>query len=591
MCASTSFMPLVKGKLPTSILASVLLVISITGLAFAGTFDHAAELPRVTVQTALSSTPAPGAIHLSAGGNLQQAVNSANCGDTIYLQAGAIFNGNVFLPAKNCDNAHWIIIRTSAPDSALPAQGTRLTPCYAGVSSLPGRPALNCKSTAKVTAQVRAFNSGGTFIFNPGANHYRFIGLEISRLPYSNQIPVVYQLVQANGTADHIIFDRVWMHGNPHDDTGRGVRLNGMTTTAVIDSYFSDFHCEAVAGACTDSQAISGGNGSLAGGPYRIHNNFLESSAENILFGGGPGNAVPSDIEITQNHFFKPLIWKPGQPGFVGGRTGKPFTVKNLLELKNAQRVLVEGNIMENTWGGFSQAGYGVLLTPRGSWAPVQDITIRLNRISHVGGGMQLSATRNLENGVWVDSLAAQRWSIHDDVIDDISAARYVGSGIVFLITTGFTSHLFNNMSINHVTAFADPNHGIISLGGRTDIPKASNMNLDNNLMLAGEFPVWSTGLALGCALSGRPLLSFNACWSAYTFTGNGLIGASSTPAWPNGNMFPAGVASVQFVNYNNANGGDYHLQANSPYKGAGTDGKDLGADINALNAAIAGVY
>jgi hypothetical protein len=36
----------------------------------------------------------------------------------------------------------------------------------------------------------------------------------------------------------------------------------------------------------------------------------------------------------------------------------------------------------------------------------------------------------------------------------------------------------------------------------------------------------------------------------------------------------------VQFTNYNNGNGGDYTLVPTSPYKNAGLDGKDLGADI-----------
>jgi hypothetical protein len=52
----------------------------------------------------------------------------------------------------------------------------------------------------------------------------------------------------------------------------------------------------------------------------------------------------------------------------------------------------------------------------------------------------------------------------------------------------------------------------------------------------------------------------------------------------------PASAAAVRFINYNNGNGGDYHLQASSPYKGKVTDGKDLGADINAIHAATAGV-
>jgi hypothetical protein len=44
----------------------------------------------------------------------------------------------------------------------------------------------------------------------------------------------------------------------------------------------------------------------------------------------------------------------------------------------------------------------------------------------------------------------------------------------------------------------------------------------------------------------------------------------------------PSGFSGV-FVNFNNGNGGDYHLAARSPYKNAGTDGKDLGADVDAV--------
>ncbi|PYX23748.1 MAG: hypothetical protein DMG87_04895, partial [Acidobacteria bacterium] len=85
-----------------------------------------------------------GQIHqVLAGQSLQTALNNAQCGDTIALQAGATFSGSFTLPAKACDDQHWITIRTSALAS-LPAEGTRITPCYAGVSSLPGRPSFHC---------------------------------------------------------------------------------------------------------------------------------------------------------------------------------------------------------------------------------------------------------------------------------------------------------------------------------------------------------------------------------------------------------------------------------------------------------------
>jgi hypothetical protein len=49
-------------------------------------------------------------------------------------------------------------------------------------------------------------------------------------------------------------------------------------------------------------------------------------------------------------------------------------------------------------------------------------------------------------------------------------------------------------------------------------------------------------------------------------------------------------TAAVQFVDYNGGNGGDYHVLPSSPYKGAASDGMDLGANIDGVKQAIAGV-
>ena len=127
----------------------------------AGGYDGPAALPQILIQTAMTNTPAPGiTTTVNSGGNLQNALNNAKCGDTIRLQAGATFTGMFTFPNKSCDDSHWIIVRTSSDNSLLPAEGSRLTPCYAGVSSLPGRPALNCSSTKNVLAKL-ILNKGG----------------------------------------------------------------------------------------------------------------------------------------------------------------------------------------------------------------------------------------------------------------------------------------------------------------------------------------------------------------------------------------------------------------------------------------------
>ncbi|MGB4847892.1 MAG: T9SS type A sorting domain-containing protein, partial [Saprospiraceae bacterium] len=74
----------------------------------------------------------------------------------------------------------------------------------------------------------------------------------------------------------------------------------------------------------------------------------------------------------------------------------------------------------------------------------------------------------------------------------------------------------------------------------------------------------------------------FNPNW---VVTKNVDIGGSATN-YPVGNYFPSNIAAVGFADYA---GGDYHLTSQSFYKNLGTDGKDLGADIDSI--VIASTY
>ena len=579
--------------------AALTLTVSPPAPSTGGSFDGPAELPRIYILTAMAVTPAPGStITVNAGADLQSALDSANCGDTIQLQAGGTFTGIFTFPAKSCDDNHWIIVRTSADDSLLPPEGSRLTPCYAGVSSLPGRPAFNCTSTNNVTAKVVMATTGeGPIIFASGANYYRLIGLEITRLGGTGFVDALASVANG-GTASNIIFDRVWMHGTAHDDTNRGLWLQGGTYLSAIDSFYTDFHCVSIAGACTDAQAIAGGLGSPPMGPYKITDNFLEASGENILFGGGSATGTPADIQISQNHMFKPLTWMKGQPGYVGGKDGNPFIVKNLFELKNAQRVLLEGNILENSWGGFSQVGFAILLTPKnqsGHLCPicqVTDVTIRDNSIHHVGAGLQIANALDGTGPGVGPPLDGQRYSIHDIVIDDIDGEKYNGPGEFAQVSVSPGAPVLQNVTLNHVTAFPASHLFIIGdyLGTTSQM---KNFVFTNSIVNAGLYPIWSTGGdATNCAYHDLPLATFKGCFTGSTFLNNVIIAAPSNEpaiAWPAGNLFPASAAAVEFVNYNGGDGGDYQLQPSSCYKEKGTDGSDLGANIAALNAAIAG--
>lgn len=554
-----------------------------------GQYDGPAELPRIYLQSSMSDTPSAGKTwSVAAGADVQQALNNAACGDVIALQEGATFSTTLTMPAKSCDDSHWITVRTSAPDSDLPQEGTRITPCYAGVQSLPGRPSYNCSNPQNVMAKIvfSKKTGAGPIVFAPGASHYRFVGLEITRNPNT---PIVYALMSMTPgyPADHLVFDRMWVHGTAQDETSKGLQLGGSSYVAVVDSYFTDFHCIAGTGACTDAVAVGGGIGDNPMGPYKIVDNYLEASGENLLFGGGAASKTPADIEVRYNHMFKPLIWMKGQKGFVGGKDGHPFIVKNLFELKNAQRVLFEGNVLENSWGGFTQTGFGLLLTPKnqdtksGKSCPicqVTDITVRYSTISHVASGMQIGNGLNKQKQA---GLAGERYSIHDIVINDINSKMYNGYGVLAQVSTGpGASPLLQNVTVQHITAF--PDQVLLTIGDKLT-RKMANFEFINNMVLAGQRGLTGTGGVGNCASGSKPTSLLGDCFSPYQFAANGLIAPPSIDppsAWPSGNFFPAGPQGL-FVNYHGGNGGDYHLVSGSSYKNAGTDGKDLGADID----------
>ncbi|HEX8887610.1 MAG TPA: hypothetical protein VF779_00430, partial [Pyrinomonadaceae bacterium] len=68
-----------------------------------------------------------GTITVPAGGDFQAALNSAQPGDTIVLQAGASYTGPFTLPKKDASAVDYITIRTSTPDSSLPSSTTRIS--------------------------------------------------------------------------------------------------------------------------------------------------------------------------------------------------------------------------------------------------------------------------------------------------------------------------------------------------------------------------------------------------------------------------------------------------------------------------------
>jgi hypothetical protein len=503
------------------------------------------------MQTAMADTPSPGAtVTVSAGGDLQSALNSASCGDIVELAAGATFNGNFTLPAKACDDAHWITVRSSTPDASLPAEGTRITPCYAGVSSLHGL-SLNCSSTANVMAKIVGFPPLQTAA---GSDYYRLIGLELTQVPGQ----FVYSIMNISDSSDNIVVDRCWVHGTATDSSQQGVRFNS-SYLALVDSFVSDIHY-----ADADSQAVGGAAGT---GPYKIVDNYLEAAGENIMFGGSAATTTPADIEIRFNDVYKPLTWMPGSSTYAGIR----WTVKDLFELKNGQRLLLEGNIFENMWG------TPIVITPKNqnNLCPIciaSDITFRFNIVRHGAVALSIADVPSDAGGL---AQSSQFISIHDDLFDDINRVEWDtgASSWMFYFGACPSCQPVHDVTMTHLTVVST-NSSFLFFGNSASNP-VTNLSYTENIQQYGLYGV------MGCGTS-----TLATCAPGAAFTGNLIVGGSSS-SFPSGNSFPNSWTTVQFVNFNNGDGGNYQLAAGSPYL---NPTPSPGANMTTVNSMTAGV-
>lgn len=475
-----------------------------------------------------TSPPSGTTITVPAGGNLQAAIDGAQPGETILLAPGATYSGTFVLPAKS--GSGYITIRSGAPDASLPGAGVRVTPQYAS-------------SLARIQGGVAGMPA---FTTEAGAHHFRLQFLEIVSSYVENHIVELGNGSSLQNTLSQVphdlVIDRCYIHGDPAKGQKRGIALNSASTT-IVNSYISD-----IKSTLEDTQAIAGWNGP---GPYTIENNYLEAAGENLLLGGADPhipNLVPSDISFRFNHVTKQPSWR-----------GQGWVVKNLLELKNAQRVVVDGNLMEYSWAA-AQTGFAVVLTPRNQegtapWSVVQHVQVTNNTIRHVASAFNIlgldATTYTVTNDI----------TVRNNLFTDISSANWGGRGYLALTVGG------KNLTFDHNTVFTDGSSVIYADG-----PPVSGLVFTNNIVPDNGYAVMGSGSSEG----NGTLATY---YPGAVFRRNVLIGANAG-SYPGDNYFPSAVADVGFVD---PAGGNYRLSSSSPYRGAATDGTDIGCLVDSL--------
>lgn len=447
-------------------------------------------------------------ITVPANGDLQGAINTAQPGDVIVLGGKVVCS--CILPNK--PGATYITIQGGSVESLHPSEP--------------------------------AFTSA------PYSHHWKLTGIDISPNPNGQAYDVVKLGDQAQTLAEvphDFIVDNCNIHGSPTQDVQRGIGLNGASIT-VTNNRIYDIH-----GVGYDSQAIAGFWGP---GPFFILDNYLEAAGENILFGGSDpkiAGLIPSNIEIRRNHLFKPLSWKVGDPSYAG----KHWTIKNLLELKNAKNVVIDGNVLENNWVD-GQTGIPVLFTVRNQdctapWSTVQNVTFTNNTLVNTLGGINLLGKDNEAEPTYEDrpghakcsdpgetfgSVRGTDVTIANNLFHDIKSEPFLTINGFYNVTLSRNTHVQAN---NLMTLYGEQSLGFKYL---------------NNLTTDHDYGINGDGGTTGTA-------ALNKYTPGWVMTGNVIANPYGT--YPTGNTYPATLILPP----------DYR----SPYPG-------VGADIDALNAA-----
>jgi len=486
-------------------------------------------------------------ITVGAGGNLQAAIDAAKPGDTIVLQAGATFTGPFKLRAKG--GTSFITIQ-STPNATLPPVGTRITP-----------------AAAPLLAKIKSSTAGPALRTDAGATYWRVQLLEF--LPVSSTSSANLVEFGAAGTSQstlsavpqHLEMNRCYLHGDPSYGQRRGLALNS-GDTRVADSYFADFK-----GLNQDTQAILGWNGP---GPFVIDNNYLEAAGENIMFGGtDPAipNLIPTGITLRHNLISKPLKWM-----------NEAWTVKNLVEFKNAENVLVERNVIENNWAA-GQQGYSILFTPRNQsntapWVIVKNVTIQNNIIRHVAAVFNVLGYDNL-----APSQQTQDITLRNNLIYDVSTSyaipNHPANGRLAVIGAGP-----KNITIDHNTVDNNGSSTIFIYGGATPTGvHILGFELTNNLLRSNAYAVYGDKYGEG-----------NVAFANYTpspIVLHNTFANESAKLYPVGNDSP--TTAQWLADFAGVSAANYQLVSSSLSNNAGTDGKDLGVDFTELSAAMNG--
>jgi hypothetical protein len=272
-----------------------------------------------------------------------------------------------------------------------------------------------------------------------------------------------------------IVLDRCLLDGG--NAAHRGVSMHGVNISVVNSMIFGVFK------QFQDTQAIGTSRGP---GPYTIDNDYLAASGETVLIGGDDPaiqGVIPSDIVISNSYLTKDLAWQASKS-----------SVKTTLEIKNAQRVTVINNVIENAWTD-EQTGFLVSYTVRDQsgkapWSTIQNLRMVNNVLRHGNQAFNILGLDDIKNsttGVLNASVRMQNVDIENVLAYDIGGAKWGGGSGTRML---FINNGPINFTFSHVTTIGATN-GFLGL-----VPGASNTPSANLQVTCDVFPEGTYGIS-----------------------------------------------------------------------------------------------
>lgn len=432
-----------------------------------------------------------------------------------------------------------------------------------------------------------------------GAHHLRLTGIHFKASAGSPVQRLLYLAGTPNTSTDNtdttadklpqwIIIDRCWIDGQNVSRCKNGI-LAHTKEFACVDSVISGIY--------VTGQENHGINGFNALGPWKIVGNSIEAGSISVLVGGADPN-IPglqtTDLEIRRNHMFKRPSWNLRDSTVWDGISK---VVKNIFELKWSDRVLVEGNIFENSYYGDNQIGAAVVYKVENSGGTnttvtTSNVTHRFNRLKNVAGGYEFQG-----QGVSAGPIGSplHRVHIYEDLCEGLAPDTYVaGTTRAFFQNNAATDIVVDHATVCLHQQIATPRftQPILFAGTLDEIRWSINNSL---LMIPVASPPNSpdTRHILG---DGSQVVSpdnatntLNQYAPGWSFLNNVLVKlvGSLTSGYPTTSRYTDTISSVGCINPST---GDFRLATSSPYRGICADGSDPGANMTLVNQATAGV-